>query len=128
MPKKTRISFWRRANQFPPYVVRLLARDDKALLSNAEIGRRCGVSEFEVASMSREKSWDAIPLGLVRKFLVACRCDFEDHADMKRVTTYLKGKKRNGARIPPQYNYLRQSPEWASFYEPLIRSTQAKRQ
>lgn len=120
MPKQPRETFWTRINRFPPILVRLLARHPRGEpMTTLEIADRSGLSPFQVEALSQSTDWSTIDLPTAQKFLCACRIDLTNTVQMKRVKVYLKGPVKNGVRAPTPYRYLKTSPLWPTYYQPL---------
>jgi len=122
---KKRSTTWeawgKRLERFPPILVRLLARDPRGNpLSTAEISRRCGLSRLTVALLSEETSWDQVPISHYRSFCSACGIDLLNAHQIKRQESYLNGKLVNGVRHSPLFLFLKRSPDWETYYNPLM--------
>lgn len=116
----TRESFWTLTERFPPILIRLLATDPPGHpLTTAEIADRSGLSPALVEAISQSTDWTGIDLPTAKAYLLACKIDLTNGQQIKRITTYLRYKKRNGVRIPTPYQYLRKSPLWETYYQPL---------
>lgn len=106
-------TFWDRAEQYPPVLCRLLARLPYGRpLADAEIAEASGLSVHQVFILSQCTNWVGIDIPTAHKFLDGCGINFEDPEHMDRVDDYLRKK--------PSWKYLRLSPHWASFYQPLM--------
>jgi len=106
-------TFWERSQRTPPILVRLLARHPNGPpLTEEEISQASGLPVHEIFCIGQSTDWSGIDLPKMRRFLVACRIDFENFTQMKRVDSYL--------RMKPTWKYLRMSPIWKTFYEPLM--------
>lgn len=111
-----------RLKQFPPVLCRLLAKHNRSKpMTNSQIAERSGLSEMEVLTLSRSTSWDGVNVETMRLFTDACGLNLCDARAMKRVSVYLRGKKVDGLRVSPQFEYLRTSPDWKNFFQPLMR-------
>lgn len=124
--KKRTLSFWQKSDHFPPILCRLLAKQGGnngrafgAPISNQEIATATGLTEYQIVTLSAQLDWSGIDLPTMRKFLLACRIDFENVAQMKRAIRYMRGEKVDGVVIRPRFSYLRKSPHWKTFYQPL---------
>ncbi len=107
-------SFWSVAKKLPPCLVRLLARHKNGPpLTTREIVERSQglLDSYQVSVISQAISWDYIPFGQMRAFLLACDVDFCDRTEMNRKLVYLK--------IQHKFAYLRKSPEWETVLKPL---------
>lgn len=108
------MTFWERADNLPPILVRLLARKAHGRpLALHEIAEASRLPIIEVYYLSESTSWDGVPVNKMRSFLSACGCDFCDPKQMRRVDGYVQSK--------PTWQYLRKSPDWRAYYEPLMR-------
>ena len=106
--------FWKRCDLIPPILVRLLARRRHGPpLTEVEIAKASGLDPYHVYSISNNLDWRGIDLPTMRAFTVACGVDFDNRIQMKRVESYLKSK--------PTWQYLRKSPDWIVYYQPLLR-------
>lgn len=107
------MSFWTKAEEFPPILVRLLARRRHGPpLTDEEISRASGIPIYQVFLISQSLDWKGIDIPTMRAFLQACGLDFEDWRQMDRVKRY--GHSR------PTWQYLRKSPLWKPYFEPLM--------
>lgn len=115
-------AFFRRADRFPPILCRILARKKKrgAPLTDDELAYRSGLLLYDVHWLSQKTDWMGVDIYTLRSFTDACDLSFDDPAALKRAESYLNGKKRNGRRIPPNFRYLRKSPQWGTVFKPLI--------
>lgn len=115
------LTFWKKADLFPPVRVRLLARrcPGGPPLTGTEIAQRTGLSQMTVAAISQQTDWRGIDLPTMRLFLGACGLDFENAVALKRANNYLRGKIKKGVRVLPRLTYLQNSPSWESEFRPL---------
>ncbi len=108
--------FYDRISRFPPCLVRLLARHETEYrpLTNTEIAARTNgvLGPWPVAVLSNTTSWDGIELAKLRAFTRACRCDFDNAKDMRRVEDYI--------RKSPTFRYVRLSPDYDQQFKPLF--------
>jgi hypothetical protein len=113
-------TFWEYAYSYPPCLVRLLARHPYGKpLTDAEICDSPGwtqyrFNEFLVHNLSRLTRWDDVSFYDMRRFLQGCKLDFCNPEQMRRVSDYLRKR--------PTFRYLRASPLWGSYYEPLMKT------
>lgn len=106
-------TFWKRSEQLSPILCRLLARHRHGPpFTVSEIAKRSGLSHLEIHHLSLMRSWDTVPFGTMRRFLIGCSLDFCDVRQMKRVFTYL--------RLPKKFQYLKKSPEWETVLRPIV--------
>lgn len=119
-------SFWKRAQSFPPILVRVLAREKWGrALTDIEIADRTvtgasGLVTFtlapiEVARISECVSWKGIDIYDMHAYLIGCGIDFCNAKQMKRIDGYLRSKPN------PNFKYLRTDKEWQSKWEPMIK-------
>ncbi|HXJ60732.1 MAG TPA: hypothetical protein VNU68_29155 [Verrucomicrobiae bacterium] len=112
------ISFYQYAREYPPILVRLLARHKGGLpLTTSEISCRCAghgwpMSSYRIGIISSALDWDEIPFGEMQAFLLACDVDFTDPVAMNRKKTYLKSQHK--------FRYLIKSPEFHTILKPLV--------
>lgn len=107
-------NFWTKSERIPPILVRLLARHKHGPpLSDEDISRSSGLPLALVYTISHSVDWSGIDLPTMHRFLSACQVDFENPRHMDRIDAYLRAR--------PTWKYLRKSPLWNTFYEPLIR-------
>jgi hypothetical protein len=106
------MAYLERVLNFPPVLVRLLARRRYgAPLTTEEIALASGaLSSAEVEAISRETSWRGIRYDDALAFQRGCGIEF--HKSMRRVNDYLAKR--------PSFQYLRTSPDWESYYKPLL--------
>lgn len=117
--KQNRLNFWQKCDRIPPILARLLARVPHGRpLTDGEIASKSGLSADRVFIIQHMTDWSDVTLTEARRFLVGCRVDLCNTADMERVYAYLP---REGKKIPTSWKYLRQSTDWRSRYEPLMR-------
>jgi len=110
------MNFFTASQSFPPILCRLLARHKGGRpLTTGEIDSVAYPIDSNpalVEALSKTTRWDSIPFGDMHCYLVGCRIVFTSTVDMRRVTDYL--------RKNPNFEYLRKSPEWDSYYKPLL--------
>lgn len=107
------MTFWERASNFPPVLVRLLAHQRGKPLTTEQIAAKAGMTTLMVEALSQSTDWQGVSPSEMQRFTSACGMDFCDPKAMRRVDDYLRKK--------PTFLYLRASPEWASYYEPLLK-------
>ncbi len=109
------MNFWSTSNRYPPVLCRLLARKPNGPpLTANEIAAGSKLTLFDVEIISKQTDWSSVPLPVMRQFLTGCRIDFCSRSDLKRLREYLRSR--------PTWLYLRRSPLWLSYYEPLLKS------
>lgn len=107
-------SFWKRFDDLPPILVRLLARKSHSReLTTVEIAERSGLTPYQVTAIGLSLNWDGIDVQTAHRFCVACNVDFCNSKQMHQTMQYLKKTK-------PTWQHLRFSPEWVTLYEPLM--------
>ena len=115
------MTYLERIHNFPPVLVRLLARKRYGPpLTTEEISKQSpsaegifdGISCAEVEAISKETSWCSIGYYESLAFQRGCGLEFHDNAAVRRVNDYLSRR--------PTFRYLRASPLWKSYYKPLL--------
>lgn len=115
-------SIFTTAQRFPPILVRLLARVRRGRpLSDLEISKASGLPIHQVHVLSQSTDWRGVDIYTMRAFTAGCGLDFDSRSQMKRAIVYLRGKTVRGRRIAPNFKYLRRSPYWATFYQPMVK-------
>ena len=114
-------STWDRLNEFPPALVRCMAREKikgkrVRALSDEEVAIASDLSVDIVRGVSVQSSWDDIPVGLARKFCEGCRFDPLVSEDRNRAGSYMRSN--------PQFTYLKEHPHWVKTFLPLVKSLQ----
>lgn len=100
--------------QFPPCIIRLLARKAHGLrpLTHAEIAKASGLaisSVVRISLLSSPASWDRLTLETIKRFLKGCRVDINHMAPHKEFLT-----KR-------QWVHIEQcSPQQRKFFQRLL--------
>ena len=114
--------FPQRLNDFPPILCRLLARNKNGPpLTAVEIADRStqtpGVKSplvpVQVENISQCINWEKIHILDALAFMYGCRVDLTDAKEFRRIKDYLSKK--------PNFRFLRQSPEWKSYWLPLMK-------
>lgn len=113
MNPKTPTSFWKRADRFSPILCRLLAHRGNRPLTAEEISQVSGLSFWTVETLSMSTSWAGVPVETFRAFTDGCGVDPSNARHMRRIEDYLRGR--------PKFAYIKKSPIWKSYYEPLMR-------
>jgi hypothetical protein len=118
-------TFWQRCIDYPPCLVRLLARhpygkplttiEIQALSYPNYIGRAMSeaLSAPMIEALSSELGWGGIAVMNAAQFMRGCSVDFCNPDHMRRVDDYLRKK--------PTFRYLRASPQWEDYYKPLMK-------
>lgn len=115
------MSYYTYAEQYPPILVRLLARHKNGPpLTTTEISQRVAsygwpMSAYRIGLISMEVDWEFIPFGEMRAFLHACDMDFTDRVAMKRKQEYMKMEAKTA-----KFTYLNKSPEWETILKQLV--------
>lgn len=125
MPKP--LTFTEKLDRFPPVAVRLLARHVTGVqtarhltgrkvhaLTDAQVMNRSGLSLGEIKFLSRLTSWGAVDIDTLVAFTKGCGADLDNRNWLRKNAQYM-------ASIRSIPRYLRQSPDWSSTFEPLIR-------
>lgn len=113
------MTFWQYCDNFPPILVRLLARQSYGPpLTTAEIVKRAAersrLTLIKVEIISELCDWSTVPFGDMRAFLHGCNSDFCDSKAKRRADSYL--------RKNPSFAYLEKSPLFKTYYQPLLKS------
>ena len=108
------IDFWTKSLIFSPALVRMMARKKggKPMSALDVADASIGLTPAQVEAISQSTSWEHIDLPTMREYLTACSLDFCDAAQCRRAILYLKSK--------PNFEYLRVSPEWKTYWLPLM--------
>ena len=108
------ISFWKKTEIYSPALCRLMARKKGGRpMGTLDIcNAATSLTPAQVESISQSTDWSHIDIGAAEDFLKAVRMDFCSWADMHRASEYLKSK--------PTFEHLRKSPEWKSYWLPLL--------
>lgn len=121
MPRRP--TFWEYLDDYPPAVVRLMARTTNfgagvRALSSAEIALTCGMPISRVVEISYLMEWATVPIGEARAFCTGCNFDPTLRAVRKRQALYLSQCSNPLNPRPPPY--LRSSPYWEKEFLPLL--------
>lgn len=81
---------------FPPFIIRVLARDNGYPLTRKQIIERSGLSGRKVDRLSRLRSWDDVTGHDMREFLDGCSIDLLKMGPHKR---YLKDRGKRALPI-----------------------------
>lgn len=115
-------SIFTQAKRFPPILLRILARVRRSRpLGDAEISAASGLPIHQVHVLSQSLDWRGVDIYTMQAFAKGCGLDFDDPAQLKRCVVYLRGKTVRDKRVAPNFRYLRRSPYWATFYQPLVK-------
>lgn len=110
---------WQLVDQFPPYLVRCVARrriGSKQIqaMSDEDIAILADIPLARVVEIYDRRRWDDVTVGEMRRFCSACDFDPENAMDRNRLNAY---KNQRGG---PKFTYLKKSPWWGSVFKPLI--------
>lgn len=75
------------ADQLPPNICRLIARDCKKGLTNAQIAERAGMTEQRVAYISTRKTWAGLSIEDIDSFRKGCGITVRNAAYQLRYMT-----------------------------------------
>jgi hypothetical protein len=96
------VTFWKRAQDFPPILCRLLARRKWGRpLTDTEIADRTDrivgppgilvvLAPIEVGKIALSTSWKGIDVYDMQAFLIGCNIDFCNAEQMKRIDSYIR--------------------------------------
>lgn len=117
------INFWSAFHEHPPLLVRLLARRREpgravAAVSTEEIAIMSGIPLARVREISNEQNWDTVSISEAERFCLGCSFDPTNPKDRNRLRAYKASCQKNPSR--KWFSYLRNSPWFASEFEPLI--------
>ncbi len=112
--------FCRHLNDFQPIFCRLLAHERGRPLTTNEIAARStrtpgvnkSLNSVQVESISQQVNWDSIYILDALAFMYGCRVDLTDAKEFRRINDYLSKK--------PNFEYLRRSPDWKTYYLPML--------
>lgn len=110
---------WQLVDQFPPYLVRCVARrriGSKQIqaMSDSDLAILSQIPLERVVEIYDRANWDEVTVGEMRRFCSACDFDPENAMDRNRLNAY---KNQRGG---PKFTYLKKSPWWGSVFKPLI--------
>ena len=114
-----RESMWERLNEFPPPLVRCLAREKlrgravRALTDQEVALASGGLTTGDVRDISKSRNWDEITIKKARLFCKGCMFDPLSAADRNRAGAYM--------RTNPRFTFLRNHPHWESTFLPLVK-------
>lgn len=114
------MTFTKRLQVFPPILCRLLARHkggrpltvEEICTAAAPGGSPSTLAVIIYNQFSQETDWLRITMQEGVHFLRGCGLSFDDAKAMRRADDYLAKT--------PNFEYLRKSPDWESYYKPLI--------
>jgi hypothetical protein len=102
-----------RFKNFPPILVRLLARKDYQPLSSGYIAAMSGLGIPQVEFISQQTDWKEVRLPDAFDFLRGCGLAIDDAAAWRRAMDYLSKR--------PTFRYLRAHDQWESYFEPMLK-------
>lgn len=114
------MNFTERLQCFPPILCRLLARVDGRPKTFDQIAHDSGampdiinmLSPGEIASISRLTNWKGFSVHQALALQRGTVGTFDNTQAMRRLDNYLRHR--------PTFAYLRRSPEWETYYKPLL--------
>jgi len=110
--------FWSRVFNYPPILLRLLARPPKGKpFTTSELSARSGLPPVTIEAISHQTDWTGIDVPTAHAFMRACNTDLADRNHCRRIYMYLKTQPRTPLK---RFSYLRRSPQWKPYYLPLI--------
>ena len=121
------LNVWDAFTAFPPYYVRLLAKEPgngrHTAKSDAEIAIAAGLPINRVREIARLSAWDSVSFAEVLAFTSACNFDPTNFLDRNRERNYRYVCEKRGA-MP--FRYLRKHPKWHSEFLPLVKLLTAR--
>ena len=111
---------WTKLDEFPPALVRCLAREKVKgkscqALSDEEVAlASSGLDVGIVRGISKQLTWDSVPIGLARKFCKGCNFDPLDSKDRNRAGALMRSN--------TQFAYLKSHPHWERTFLPLVKA------
>lgn len=105
-------------SRFPPYYVRLLAKNGGKALSDAEIAITAGIPINRVREIKFMQNWDHITFQEFDRFVSACNFDPTNPIDRERHYYYERQCTR--ANLTP-FRYARKHPKWESEMLPMLK-------
>jgi len=114
---------WDFLDQFPPSVVRLLARTGRGRavrwISDEEVAIGSGLTLDRVNQLKVMPAWDRVPLADIRAFCRGCQFDPTSSKDRRiKVYIYHHACQKNNSQ---PFHYLRSDPKWPEFQRLLTR-------
>lgn len=106
------MTIWKKLQNFPPVLVRLLAKDGRTAMSDRQIVDASGgaLTLADVKRLSLLDSWDDVSVRHMREFTMACRVELSNREDWRNAYRYMKR---------PKFEHLRTHQEWPYFRELL---------
>lgn len=105
--------FWSYLDQYPPVLVRILSRNAGHAVSDEEIAVQSGLSLDRVRFISDQVTWNAVPIGEAKAFMIGCDMDLSIHATRKRAYDYIRKR--------CSFAYIRKSPVYKTQLLPRVK-------
>jgi|TARA_Y100000361_G_C11157030_1_gene344806 hypothetical protein len=77
-------SLLKKIDKLPPNLVRVLARDGRAALTNKQISERSGIAVKRIGQISKMKTWGGIQVSEAAAFADACGVDLVNQAKTRK--------------------------------------------
>lgn len=106
------MTIWKKLQNFPPVLVRLLAKDGRNAMTDRQIVEASdgALTLADVKRLSLLDSWEEVNVRHLREFTTACRVDLSDRNEWRNACRYMKR---------PKFEHLRTHQEWPYFRELL---------
>lgn len=112
------MTLWEALHKYPPYYVRLLAKQGHAsALSDADIAIVSGIDLNRVRQIKELKSWDSMTVGEIKRYTMGCNFDPTKYADRCRVVKYDYQWK---TRQTTPFHFQRKAAFWESEILPVL--------
>jgi hypothetical protein len=113
------MTFQSRTDIFRPPLVRLLGRHKSGkVLTTEEISDRCELDAYEIMAIASMDTWQNIQFGDMMSFVRGCGLgNLEDGETLHRAYNYIRFAGRPKT-VP--FRYLRNSPDFKTYYLPLM--------
>lgn len=100
------------ANKFPPVLCRFCARKKHGTvpMSHRDIALASGLSKSKVATLSKKRSWNGVPIDMVVRFSAACGVHLHNP---KRAVDFLRRRKKS--------HVLKAKPAQQKFFAEIFR-------
>jgi hypothetical protein len=124
-------NFWAAFYEYPPILIRLLARrkigtgKHVEAMSNQMVAIAAGLPLARVEEIQQKLTPDGVTFPEMHKFCRGCNFDPTNSADRTRLQAYQYACQKNPQR--PTFLYLRKSPYWETVFRPLIRRLKSQR-
>ncbi|MBU2072772.1 MAG: hypothetical protein KKA68_21265 [Gammaproteobacteria bacterium] len=116
--KGPHLTFWDAIERFPPYYVRMLAKERLRALSDAEVAIGSAMSIDRVREIKTMTDWNLVKIGEFLAFCSGCNFDPTSATDRHRVYEYERICKK---RSTMPFLYLRKHPKWETEFLPLLK-------